>query len=1329
MQLSITKRLYALVALSVCLFVGLAGYGFMLSVEREIEQAKGTYHTLAEVVASNLRDFARGAEVLLGALAQRPGVRALDPDACDPLTHEFLAVHHDYLDMATFDAKGRFVCSALLDAGDARPSLGDTEWFKSMAANPRPMFGKPYMGRVVRQLLVMAATPIRDESGAFIGALGLPVGLGHLQEVYARLDLPDDADIAIIDGSGGALVAGTRTAALLEPALIASLRQAPHGARLLVGPDGRERVVGWELVENLDWLVIATIPVEAVVAPLHARLARDGLLLLAVAALALAAAWALGRSIIRPVQGMTRALAAVGAGDVDARLDTAGPREIATLGRAFNTMVDARAEAERALAKSEALFRGLLESSADAVVICAADGQILIVNAECERLFGHSREALVGRPVEMLVAGDASLHLADRQRYMVSPGGRRAMGLGKEVRGLRRDGSTFPAEVRLSPLQTDQGLIVSAVVTDITERKLAERALRDSEAKHRLLLESLPQRVYYKNRDSVFVVVNQSYARQFGLQAADFPGRRDDEFIGAERAERVRRLDGELIDSGRAQEFDEEFVADGVLYTHHTIKAPVRDGEGRIIGLLGISWDISDRKRAEKALTEATRAAEAANRAKSDFIANMSHEIRTPMNAVIGLAHLLGQTALDGQQRDYLDKIHGSARSLMAILNDVLDLSKVEAGKLEIESRPFRLDQMLRDLATILSTNAQDKDIEVLFRIAPTVPAELIGDALRLQQVLINLGGNAVKFTDQGEVVVDVAPVKHADGRIVLRFAIRDTGIGITTEQRRRLFQAFSQADSSTSRRYGGTGLGLAISHHLVGLMHGEIGVTSEPGVGSQFFFTAEFGVPEQPVARAQPPAGVPRDMQVLIVDDNPTAREVLREIVAAFGWQAVLADSGKQALARVAEHGPFDLMLIDWRMPDMDGLEASHQIRQADRGAATVILLVTAYGRDLMQKKADTDELDGLLVKPVTASMVLDAVATAYGAEAPAPPPAAVERALDGVRLLLAEDNAINQQVAREMLSQAGASVCMTANGREAVDTFRRTPEAFDAVLMDIQMPLMDGYTATAALRALPGGAAVPIIAMTANAMAADRERCLAAGMNDHIAKPLDPQVLVDTVSRWTRGALRVEAPAVADSPVPFEVAGVDVAALLRRLGGNEALVRRLLRDFASSAPDYAAACARAVQARDAEALDAAAHALKGMAANISAEAVRQAAAALEGALAAGGHDLDARVGALCEATAAVAEHIGREVAPPAPVAPPQAAPPPDALSQAMAALDAMLAESNLAAADTFARLRPALLAQCAPADVDALGAAIDGLDFDAARQHAAHLSSSLSS
>ncbi len=728
----------------------------------------------------------------------------------------------------------------------------------------------------------------------------------------------------------------------------------------------------------------------------------------------------------------------------------------------------------------------------------------------------------------------------------------------------------------------------------------------------------------------------------------------------------------------------------------------------------------------------------------------MSHEIRTPMNAILGMLTLLRRTDLSARQADYAAKTEGAARSLLGLLNDILDFSKVEAGKMTLDPQPFRVDQLLRDLGVILSTNVGPKPVELLFNIDSTMPRSLVGDAMRLQQVLINLGGNAIKFTEQGEVVISAKVLRRHGRDVTFRVSVRDTGIGIAPENQARIFSGFTQAEASTTRRFGGTGLGLAISQRLVAMMGGELQLDSAPGQGSTFHFTVTLPVSDE---AHEAPASAPAALRALVVDDNPTSRELLHHMAESLGWQADVADSGLSALERLEARKlageRYDVVLLDWQMPGLDGLETAQRIRHdglVDR--TPLVVMVSAQGREKLEERSAREQsvLDGYLVKPVTASMLLDAVVTARqervvqdaSAGLIEPRSLGVPRLLD-MRLLLAEDNLNNQQVACELLGAEGAVVHVARNGLEAVDAVATADPPFDVVLMDLQMPVMDGFMATARIRQELGKADIPIVAMTANALASDREACLAAGMNDHIGKPFDLDPLVALLRRLAgrpplaAGPEGIKAngrperlPAAATATA--ETLGVALAPAVQRMGGKLDVYARMLRttleDFSRLAHELQHPTDEAEHATQMRAL----HTVKGLAATLGLDALAAEASGAERRVAARWPsdeassvcaDVGARLAATLPGLARLAQDLQHRPAPAAKSTAQHDAvhSPRDlaAWTQQLEHLAALLEQSDMQATELLPGLR-ALAPDPADQRLDELDTAVGSLQFETA-------------
>lgn len=815
-----------------------------------------------------------------------------------------------------------------------------------------------------------------------------------------------------------------------------------------------------------------------------------------------------------------------------------------------------------------------------------------------------------------------------------------------QFRSRTRDGRILWLHCRSAPrYQADGTVIWDGVMQDITARKQAEDLIVALKERMELAIKVGGVGIWDMNaQDQKYIWDDQMYVL-YGLEHDAFDGSLERwlSLLHPDDVDRVLTQWQEAI--ARTGTFESEFRIvhpDGAI-RHIRGQAEVfRADDGSVLRALGINQDVTEERRTAQALIQARKAAEAAQAAKGEFLAVMSHEIRTPMNTVLGMTRLALQAERDPKQRNYLDKISASAQTLTSILNDILDYSKIEAGKLELEESEFRLEAVLESVSAVTAMKAEEKGIEIIYAVAPDVPSRLVGDSLRLGQVLINLVNNAVKFTHKGEIVVSVdAKQAAASNAVRLQFAVQDTGIGLGADQVAGLFQAFAQAERHVSRKYGGTGLGLAICKRLVEGMDGQIWVSSTLGKGSTFYFTVELRSPR----RAASHDGILRSgelkgKRVLIVDDNASARETLAGMVHDFGMESRVVDSGKAALAALSqareEGRSFEVVLMDWRMPGMDGLETAARIKTDARLKSTpAVLMVTAYGREEVLRRAEQLGLHGVLVKPVTVSVMFNTIVGVFHDAANGPPvvlgedageilpPQAQDEilaALAGRRILVVDDNAFNREVVGDFLQLAGMHVDTAVNGRDALDKLEAA--AYDAVLMDVHMPEMDGLTATRRIRAQERWASLPLIALTAQALTKDREASLAAGMNAHLTKPIDELALYRTLMELLPAPSLAqdaenETPDMAEGRVSGDVfasmSGVDLSAAQKRLGNSRERLQRLLQGFVRDFREAPAQLDQAALRGDAAAVAALAHAVRGAASYLDAHELCAAAAGIE--------------------------------------------------------------------------------------------------------------------
>ena len=1136
-------RLSTMVMLLVLAATVIVTYVSLMLAQRDMKAIIGQQQSAALAgAAAYIDEHLDAKKTLLAALAE-----SMPPDALADRAslHRFLLAHptvrNEFSSVAAFDRHGDLL--DLFSATPDSPRLSNAvgrPYFDQAMLKRRPLISTPFRGKLSNRPNIAFSVPVFDRRGeltlVLVGSLNLLQS--HLLDPLAGLQPGRSGYMFILSGDG-LLISHPDKSRLLSP--VSDGPYSPAATRMALAGyegwteaadnDGRASLYAYKHLAATDWIVATRFPTDEALAPLI----RQRLDAVAAAALfALAAgllAWYGIRFLLTPLEQLRRHIA-------DILLRRAGiavlqlgrDDEIGELSGAFYRLMDERETAQAQTRAGASLIRNILERAPDAFVSCDSDGIIQEWNAQAETMFGWSRDEAIGENITLVIP--ARLHAGHQSgmRGFARTGGGAIINQRVRVPALHRDGREIPVELSVGALRTEHGYLATAFIHDVSQRIAFEEQIAAREKHIRTIADNLPALIAYLDRDARFQFTNSHYQQLWHLDPQAMLGKTVVEVFGRPAQDWQADLDRAL--QGQRQHYERETQKDGA--TVHLMMDLIPDvaADGAVQGIYLMGMNITERKNAELRQAASEKQADAANRAKSEFVANMSHEIRTPMNAVLGIAYLLGNTELNSVQRKYLDMILASGNALLGILNDVLDFSKIEAGRMELAPVPFLLNDVLNAIATVMTLNAADKDIELAIGVEPDVPQSLLGDAMRLQQVLTNLVSNAVKFTERGEVSVLVELVERQGDAATLRFRVRDSGIGISEQQRARLFTAFTQADASTTRRFGGTGLGLAICRRLITLMGGAIDVSSAVGSGSEFTVALPLLVlPTQADGAARAPAErALQGLRLLVVDDNATSRDYLCKTIRSWQWKADSAASGPQALRQLQQQYAaglrYDAILADWQMPGMDGLETMTSLRAALPAAdIPVVVMVSAYGREKLMQAAAAPQADAILIKPVTASSLFDtlheaiahraggsgggtaALSTRKGDAASAQP-------LADMRLLLVEDNALNQVVARGILEHAGAAIDAVDNGQLAVDLLRHSAGLYDAVLMDVQMPVMDGMEATRVLRG-ELGLQLPILAMTAGVMESEREHCQRAGMDDFIAKPIDIEQMLAVITR----------------------------------------------------------------------------------------------------------------------------------------------------------------------------------------------------------------------
>jgi PAS domain S-box-containing protein len=1309
------QRAIGVLALCIALVLcGLVANDLRRDYAQQLNAASAKTSSLTQLLKEHASQSMRRVELALSLVAQEVQTQYELKGVVDVQTgtslRQFLLQDGLIASFAVLDANGRVLASTLTERREALPQAGDRDYF---LAHQNPLQNGMYVGAAIKSRISgLWIIPISLRlQGGFNGYLLAAVDPAYFQNVYQSIDTGTNGFVSLYTTQGWAVARWPFSSEIAErnwlttPLFTDQLPQQPDaGAGEMDAADGTPNLYSYHSLPDYPLVVALGVSKEETLAPWRQRALYESLGLLLMLLF-------LGGATVMLVKQLR-----------------------------------SRQRAEAALQLSEISLR---KSSLPTLWV-GPDGRILRVNQAACDLHAYPEERMLAMTVADLNPG------MSMDRW---PAHWERLRLERNMRfeTVHRNslGEDMPVEVELNLIEFEGREFNFAFMRDLRLRKQAETELQRSAALLRSAIDAVDEAFVLFDTDDRMVYCNAKYINLYpGMEDVVVPGARFEDMI---RVGAQRGLYRESI--GR----EEAWIAERLRAHREGIETRVQKrDDGRVLRVIdrktpegniaGIRVDITD-------VVRATEDAQEASRFKSQFLANMSHEIRTPMNAILGLLTLMQNTALNPVQRDYASKTEGAAHSLLHLLNDILDFSKVEAGKMELDPQPFRLDRMLRDVGVILSSSMAGKGIELLFDIDASLPPVVVADVMRLQQVLVNLGSNAIKFTTQGQVVLRLRNRSAEQGAVagappqqtLIEFAIQDSGIGIAQDKQDHIFTGFSQAEASTTRRFGGTGLGLAICKRLVELMGGQLALQSTPGLGSTFSFVLPLALaPETPPAEAPQPRLSVAPKHVLIVDDNPVARDILASITASWGWPTAQASDGKQALAllreRLAAGGqPFEVIYLDWQMPDMDGWETARQIRALGAGQPLRprIVMLSSVGRDsLLLRTAEEQALiDSFLFKPVTASALLDAALGQASRDAFAPhAQRSSNRPLAGMRILVVEDNLINQQVAEELLNAEGALVALAANGQLGVDAVAASQPPFDAVLMDIQMPVLDGFGATRKIRDNLGLLTLPIVAMTANAMDSDRQACLEAGMHAHVGKPFDMAHLVEVLLRVTGRAQAVTAgqplavldeaitePVVVQSGVAvFSSPYLDLAAALERISGLHALYGDIAREFVLALDAVEGDFHSAVRQQHMSALVGQMHTLKGTAATLGAERLSKAAAALETlfrraepGLVPLDH-LPALLALVQQTRAATLQAISvleAESGPQEAVLPLGAAPGNRPARDLLVELSGYLRDSNLAVLDRFEQRGDALDA-VAPESVEALRVALRSLNLVLARQ-----------
>ncbi|MES2899212.1 MAG: response regulator [Pseudomonadota bacterium] len=1325
------------------------------SFKRERGSLLEDAHRMAQSLLMSVERDLQTAETAARALASSPSLAAGDLKAFHAQARSILRPELSATAFVLSDAEGRQLMNTRLAFGLALPANANAEMIRRAFKTGDATTSDLSRSSAAHPWVASVDVPVYRD-GEVIYILSAQLGPERLRSLIDDLDLPRHWIAGILDSKHTFVARSINAEKYIGRSSTAQLQNALNesngGAAEMTTLEGLRMLTVFSRSPERRWSATLGVPRDAAYEALRGSISNVVLSVAALLTIGFITAWIIGGKIGRSVRALRTPAVALGRGEAVTipRLDI---REAAEVGEALKQveteltryrsgLEELVRERTDELERANALLKTVYATAPAGMALLDCDLRVVMVNDYLAAINDKTVAEHIGRTLPEIL-GPLGVEYEKAYRQVRDT---RMPLVAQEGRGeVPRDpGVEHHWVVSYHPVfDGDNTLIgISAVVLDVSELRSLSDKLRDVNEQFHAVYELSNDAHMLATLGDGFISCNSAAARMFGCESVEQflsvppsalspelqpDGRRSDRLAG----KFMRRA----LDTGSYQ-FEwlhrridgAQFHAD-VLLTRLTmggkgvIQATVRDISARIAAEQRL-------QSLNEQLTQALDRAEMASSAKSEFLANMSHEIRTPMNAIMGLARLLDESPLARRERSYVAKIKTSTRSLLGILNDVLDFSKIEADQLMLEYTSFAIDQVLASISVLLAPNAAAKGLELVFVVDPDVPLHLVGDSMRLEQVLLNLVSNAIKFTEQGEVVLSVRRRSESDDSIVLDFAVRDTGIGIAAEKQAHMFDPFSQGDSSTSRRYGGTGLGLTICRRLVGLMGGSIHVESELGQGATFHFDSSFGIHPGALSASLPPLPGLQECKVLVVDDNASSRASIAAHCTWFGWYAGQAASGAEALDMLrsasAAKAPYDFLFIDAAMPELDGVSVI-TYASADAGIAMprCALMVGEDTREKILSLADGIALDAVLNKPVTRDALIAAILEMHSGQASSSGPELRPLAgqLAGVYVLLVEDNQINQEVANYLLLHAGAAVDIASNGSIAVDLLAESPTRYDVVLMDIQMPVMNGYQATEAIRSM-GLSDLPIIAMTANVMEDDRARAIDAGMNGHIAKPIDVDLLVAAVLGATSGgdlrhlhqqgraSYSFPAPDLAGA-LPADIPGIDLRSTLPRFGGSFDNFVTLFKRFERSQGSTLAEVRELLRSERRDESLALVHRLRGVAANLGASEFAAHALEFEQALRCGAMpDVLMRLDAL-EIELAGLMMAARALE--APRAEPVAAPSQDGrtLALKLVELQDLLQNNNLKALATFDTLRRDLDAALPAHEVASLSEAVATLAF----------------